>query len=491
MNKRLDFITILLGRGLQGVTLIVSIRLMTTLLSTEEAGRYYILLGLTAFFALFLVSPVGNYVNRKTHDWYRDGTISKNLAVVWLYLLAVSVVAFLILLAIRSLAGVGTDVTLIWLIVLVIGSILFNTANVTVITIINMLGNRIWFIAFSILTLWLGLGLSSLFVIKFGARAEYWLAGLIVGQLLIFLPSYWYLIRRLSHLENEPGFSSPCISRVNAMSSPFHFAWPLAITAGLSWVQTQSYRFVLGYVGGLESLGLFAVGFGIATAIMAAFYDIFSLYYYPIFYKQISTADSEGKRLAWNESAVYLFPAAILMAAFIIALGPYLAKLLVAAHFLGAEHFIIWGALSQLAFILGAGFQMLAQAEMRTTWLIRPSITGAVVAVIGVLGLAQWNPQLGSGIALTVAGFAMVLHLALKLHKEVPFSLPWRRIFISIVLSVPLLVVFLVYVNPLIGRPTYVQSITVLAIAGSYLLVVQYLMATRWLKGVAIRRGIS
>ncbi len=270
-----------------------------------------------------------------------------------------------------------------------------------------------------------------------------------------------------------------------------HFAWPLAITSGLGWVQGQSYRFVLGHFGGLGALGLFAVGYGIAAAIMGAFYDIFILYYYPIFYKEISTADSEGKRLSWNKFAAYLFPAAILMAAFIIACAPYLAKLLVAAEFLDGGRFILWGALAQLAFVVGGNFQLIAHAEMKTTWLIPAGITGAIVAMGGVLALAQWDPQVGTGIALTIAGFAMAAHLAIRLHKKVAFNLPWRRIFISLAFSAPLLVSLLVYANPIIGQPSYIQSIVVLVIAGSYLAATQYLMLTRWLDSVKTKSGAS
>ena len=487
MNERRDFAVIMLGRGLQAVALFAAIRLMTHVLSTEEVGRYYILLSLTSFFALFLVGPMGSYVTRKTHDWHRSGTMKRNLYLYWFYLLGVAAFAFLVLLLVKSLVGVGIKVAWFWLMVVVAGSLLFNSANLMVTGTLNLLGSRIAFVVFTLLTLWVGVGLSVFFVHNLSAQAEYWLAGLILSQFVIFLPAYRFLTRkRLNRPRSEPKPSSLVIPELSTLLSPIQFAWPLAIVAGLGWVQIQSYRFVISHFGGLESLGLFAVGFGIATAIMTAFYGIFSLYYYPLFYKEISTADSEGKRLSWNKFAGYLFPAAIVMAAFTIACAPYLARLMVATEFLDCDRFVLWGALSQLAFVIGIGFQMIAHAKMKTTWLIRPGLTGAVIALGGVLGLAQWDPQLGTGIALAIAGFAMVVHLAMRLHKEMAFSLPWRRMLISLAFSAPLLIA-LVGINLRTGQPTYAQSIGILVIAGSYLMAVQYLMATRWLDSVTIR----
>ncbi len=228
-------------------------------------------------------------------------------------------------------------------------------------------------------------------------------------------------------------------------------------------------------------MGLFAVGYGIAASITAAFESVFDQYYFPIFYKEISTADLEGRRVSWNRFAAYLFPGTLLMAAFIIACAPYLVKLLVAQQFHEAQRFILWGGLAELARVLARGFSMMAHAEMKTTWLIPAGTTGAIVALGAGLTLAQWGPQTGIGIALTIAGFAMAVHLALRLHKEVAFNLPWRRIFISLALSTPLLVGLLMYVNPLIVQPSYTQSVVVLVVAGSYLVVAQYLMVTRWL----------
>ena len=514
MNERRDLITIMFGRGAQIVTSLVSIRLLTSLLSTEEVGRVFILGSLTSFFALLLINPIGMYINRKTHDWYRNKTMQRNLSLFWLYLLVVVLFTSFVLLLFKSTVGVGIEIAWFWVLMVVIGRLLFNTANVTLTTILNMLGYRIWFVAFTLLTIWVGLGLTFLFITTRSATAEYWILGLILGQAVISFMSYWYLIRhclkdplrvygRLSSSwaaksifqinprlpnspKNMPQSESLIVLRGNMISTVFHFAWPLAITAGLWWVHTQSYRFVLGHLGGLGALGLFVVGYGIAAKIMVAFESIFTQYYHPIFYKEISTADAEGKRISWNKFAAYLFPGALLVVMFIIACAPFLTKILVAAEFQDSARFILWGALAEFARVLGSGFSMIAHAQMKTTWLIPPAITGATSALGGVLLLAQWDSQTGTGIALVIAGFAAALHLAYKLHKKVAFSLPWRRIFISIALSAPLVVGLLAF-NALNNHSSYIQSFIALAVAGVYLLIAQYMIATHWLGSTEIK----
>jgi len=129
-KERRDLITILLGQGLQAVTGLVAIRLLTSLLPPEEAGRYYILLSLAAFFALFLISPIGNYINRKTHEWHRSGTIQNNLHLFWLYLLGVALFAFFVLLSLESTVGLGIDITWLWLLAFISFLILFSICRV-------------------------------------------------------------------------------------------------------------------------------------------------------------------------------------------------------------------------------------------------------------------------------------------------------------------------------------------------------------------------
>ncbi|MBN2239557.1 MAG: oligosaccharide flippase family protein [Dehalococcoidales bacterium] len=491
LKNRRDLSTIIIGRGLQALTLFVGLRLMTHVLAPAEIGRYYILISLTSFFALFLVGPMGSYITRKTNDWYNNSTLLNNLVTYFLYLLIVAFFAFIILLLIDTFIGFSIETTWYWLLIVITGSLLFNSANLIVTGTLNLLGNRLWFIIFSLLTLWIGLIFSFLLTLTISDQAEYWLTGIIIGQFAIFVVSWFYLKRKYDKSVSKPKIKKNVIPDIKSFSNAFHFTWPLSIVAGLSWLQTDSYRFILESSSGLEVLGLFAVGYGIATSIMSAFHDVMSLYLYPIFYREITSADLEGKKQAWNKLASFFIPAIVLMTSFIISCAPYLTKLMADANLQGSGQYVLWGALVQALFFTITCFRLIAHAGMKTTWLILPGITGAVAVLGGIFILKNWDPIIGTGISLLFGSILMVIHLAIRLHKEIAFSLPWKRILIATLLSIPLLtILFLPQVNISFEQPTYIQAIGVLVVGGGYLLLCQYFVGTRWLPSRKTEDGI-
>src|SRR5574340_542388 len=64
---------ILFGRAAQFLLALAMMRVATTLLSPEEMGRMSLVTTTTAFFALFLINPVGMFINRRLHAWQSSG----------------------------------------------------------------------------------------------------------------------------------------------------------------------------------------------------------------------------------------------------------------------------------------------------------------------------------------------------------------------------------------------------------------------------------
>ena len=60
-----------------------------------------------------------------------------------------------------------------------------------------------------------------------------------------------------------------------------------------------------------------------------------------------------------------------------------------------------------------------------------------------------------------------------------PIQMPWRRIFYSLILGIPLGVVFVVRDSTLFAL-TIFQSLVILCISGLYLLFAQYILARKW-----------
>ena len=84
----------------------------------------------------------------------------------------------------------------------------FNTCNTTYIPSLNLMGYPRGFIVLTIATLLLGLSLSLILTHICGARAEYWLLGLLPGQLVVGLVARYVFFRmvqpRFQPVTREP-----------------------------------------------------------------------------------------------------------------------------------------------------------------------------------------------------------------------------------------------------------------------------------------------
>ena len=63
------------GRVISVVLLLLTMKVLTTLLPPNEVGRVYLVTSLIAFFSAVFVGPAGMYMNRHLHVWNDDGTV--------------------------------------------------------------------------------------------------------------------------------------------------------------------------------------------------------------------------------------------------------------------------------------------------------------------------------------------------------------------------------------------------------------------------------
>jgi hypothetical protein len=136
-------------------------RLATTYLPPNEIGRLSLI---TAFFPLFLVNPVGMFINRRFHAWEKLGRTRFYLKLYWLYLLAISALIACVLVAPNNAHQFDFQISTNWLLVLICGSVLFNTVNQTSIPSLTLIDLRGPFIFLTLVTIAVGLGISFLLV---------------------------------------------------------------------------------------------------------------------------------------------------------------------------------------------------------------------------------------------------------------------------------------------------------------------------------------
>lgn len=428
---------IFFGRAIQFLLALVIMRAVTTILPPSEVGRMSLFMSATAFFALFLVNPVGVFINRRLHSWESQGVVKRYLDYYWSYLLFVSVLSSISLIVLNNMRFIGLQTNTAWLWLLVGGSLLFNTINQTVIPSLNLLGFRGWFIGLSLGTLVTGFLVAVSLVLNYQPRAEYWLLGLLIGQAVFAGVGIKVLFFKMA---NHQSVKSGEETREN-IGALYAFAWPVSIAVGLNWVQTQSYRFGMDGTMGLHELGLFVAGYGISAGLIAGFESVLTTYFQPIFYKRVSTENSEDQIQAWASYASAIFPALLLLMVFIVIMAPELTRAFLGESYQSSAKYVLWGALSEAMRVIAGVYSMAAHARMKTRLLLIPNLTGAL-ASLGLLALLKpWLGMTGVGAALAGSGLAMLIVLHFTIQSELKLQFPLIRLLQAAVMGGGLMVV--------------------------------------------------
>lgn len=410
-------------------------RLATGYLPPEEMGRLSLITAATAFFALFLVNPVGMFINRRFHAWDALGHAKYYLKLHWLYLLVVSLVAAASLAALNRIHAFGFQFNTAWLLVLVCGSLLFNTVNQTAIPSLNLLEFRGRFVALTLATIASGLFSSLLLVRAFEPIAEYWLLGLLIGQVVFAVIGVKLFFDKL-----QPEIPVQAPSSVH-LKLLFHFAWPVAISVGFNWLQTQGYRFFVADSLGLAALGLFVAGYGISAGLMAAFESVLATYFQPKFYKRVSNNDRAEQSLAWNRYAGAILPSLMLVTFLLAGLAPELTRFMVGPAYQSASQFVVWGVLAEGARVLAGVYSMSAHAKMKTRLLLLPNFLGAVICIALIWALAPAMGAHGVGLARSLAGLGMVVAMHYLMIAALEMQLPYRLLLKGTVMGATLFLI--------------------------------------------------
>lgn len=428
-------ILIIFGRAAQFILLLLVMRVATTYLPPAEMGRLSLITAATAFFALFLVNPVGMFINRRFHAWDALGRAKYYLKLHWIYLVVISAVAAVSLGLLNKIHAFGFQFNTAWLLMLVCGSLLFNTVNQTAIPSLNLLELRGRFITLTLATIGVGLASAFLLVRAFEPTAEYWLLGLLIGQAVFAVLGVKLFFDKL---QPENPVQMPSRAHLELL---FHFAWPVAISVGFNWLQTQGYRFFVADSLGLAALGLFVAGYGISAGLMAAFESVLTTYFQPQFYKRVSNNNMADQSLAWNKYAGAILPSLILVTFLLVALAPELTRFMVGPAYQSASQFVVWGVLAEGARVVAGVYSMSAHAKMKTRLLLLPNLLGAVICIALIWALAPKLGAHGVGLARALAGIGMVVAMHYMMIVVLEMKLPYRLLLNGTVMGLALLLI--------------------------------------------------
>ncbi len=435
--ERFRTVGIVAGRVALMASAIIAVRIYTEFLSPLEVGRMNLILSIYQWFSVLFVSPVGLFVLRQSNTWHVEGVFRWNLRRMSAYFSLVACLAAAVVVVVQKTVGFGVGVSAPWLAWLVGGQLLFVVLAGTNASLLNNLGRSWWFVGLGNIGAWLGLAVATFLCLRYAGRAEYWLTGLLAGQVVACAASVLILGRvytkRSGHITSARSATPFALGPVWAFASPI-----VPITLAY-WCQTDGFRFVLQRQVGTSELGLFLVAFTLGgTPVLAVerlLIDLLS----PAFYRQIASKDLATMKAAWEEYARRLLPAMAICVAFAASSGILLAQVLVSERYQAVGVYAVYGALFRGCFVAAGVFLMWTHAIERTASPLAPYVVGAVMALVGVAVLSPLSVMHGPGVALVVSAASTLGLLAHRMRTRYALVLPWRRLLLATIASCPLI----------------------------------------------------
>jgi len=465
-KQKKDIITLVGGKVLQVIIALVSIKIVTEVLSTQEVGNYYLLLSILMLFNFTFLNPLGQYYGRHLISWHH----SKNLLNATNVLIALRVIAICISLLFADMIFEYFEYSkyfnLSEFLFFIFFALIAGTHGV-LISVVNTLGYRVRFIKYLVATLLIGLVLSILIINIFNKSGMAWLYGITVSQLISTIFIYRYLVQ-----DNYFSFNKvKSILNKRYIKKVSYFIIPITITLFLQWGQNISYRFIIEVKYSIEILAFIAVGLSVSGAIFSAVEGLATQYFNPIYLRQITDVTKEERTKAWNELASYMFPIYILLTIFVISLAPYLVKILVAEKFYDAYIYVIFGALIEFFRVITNIVYMVSQSEIKTNTTIIPYTIGFFMTVI-ILYMIDFSNNLWCipfVIALAYSSIFLMLFFSMK--KLLPIHIDLISIVKALMLSVPFGLVYFLDTNY-----SLIMILSIVSVAGLYFLASLYVL---------------
>ncbi|MDN5130740.1 lipopolysaccharide biosynthesis protein [Aliarcobacter butzleri] len=474
INKEL--LILIIGRVLQIIIALLSIKIATKYLEPIEMGNYYLIMSIVGLYGFFLINPVGQYINRNTHRWYEEKKIMNVFFVFNFYIVLMSFISFIFTYLLYKV-GIGNSIEMFYFILFVSLYIFFNTWNQTIIPMINLLENRVSFILFTIGTQIIGLLLSIYFINYFDFKGIFWILGQVFGFGLFAIFALLYFIRKI---QNDFNISNSFrMIKYDNIKSVLKFSLPLSFGVLFLWMQTQSYGIIIEKYISAEFLGYFGVGIALAFAISSAFETVVMQYLYPMMYKNMK--DESKFKNTINDILNLIVPIYFLLALFVSFLSFYFIKILVDAKYYDTYIYTIFGIWIAFFRMSSNMIANIAHAKIDTKKLIFPYAVGGILSVVGVLIVTQFeNYKTLASIALLFASFIGFITMYFKMNKLVKINLEIKIFLMIFLYSLPLLIS--IYFYEYSYQLKY--SLIILTVYGIYFLFVMYMIIKK--RGVLV-----
>lgn len=447
---------------------------MTHWLSIEQFGQLGLITALAGFFGLFLVNPVGQHINRHTHEWHKNGMLPNVFYQYNYYLCFISTIAFItgFIWPLSNNHGISVDVLFsmagalglaVWL----------GTWNTTLIPMLNMLENRNIAVTLSLFTALVSLS-ASVFFVQFQPNAISWFYGQLLGLAVGSIAAYFFIFKKI--------YRGIITQRFFFISKKeiYHYCLPLAVATGLMWCLFSGHRFIIGYLYGERTLGLMVLGFGVAAQYWNIVENITTQIVHPKFYFRLAGKQLADKHIAFNQMLNIVIPTYIVLAWVGISSAPHILSILSNAKYEDSIKYCIVAMVGEMSRVITNTFNQVAQIEKNTITMIQPYLIAIFFLVLGFIVIFRLNLSVYiASFTICSAIFVAMLFAVRVASRQVKICPEYRIWALSFILG---LIAFIF--STIISIDTIFMHVVVLIFYGMVALLVLYFIV---FKGTAYK----
>ncbi|MGJ0298311.1 hypothetical protein NG744_05050 [Aliarcobacter cryaerophilus] len=435
INK--DFLVITIGKFLQILILLFTIKLSTYYLSPNEMGKFYIIVTFSSLLMLSLFNPIGMYVHRNLNMWKENKIIFNKILFFVLIVLVLATLSSLIIYFYYIYIGINIEFSAKEFSIIVFIYSFFVFFSQFIAYVFNMLHFRLIFTILTISISLFSLFFGYLFIKLFGSNAENWLLGTVVSNMIFMIMGFFILKNRLNEKFNGFFYSFKKIKK-EKIKSILVFVLPLSVATLFMWLQNSGYRILIEQNIGLEFLGFLGVGLAISGQIASTIESIVMQYFHPIYYKQITNATIQERKKAIEIFINKALPIYFMLAIFLTFLAKYVVEILVDEKYYGVYVFTTFGIWIEFFRMSSNLFGNISQSEMNTKKFMTPYIIGSLVTVFLVyFSSLKVDYEFYLPIALLIGGLFTMIVMYISMKKLIDFKIDFRLIFFSFLVSLP------------------------------------------------------
>ena len=456
-----NIVTLTIGRALQALLAIATLRMLTEFLPQDQIGKQYLINSVILWFSMVLINPVGMFVNRHLHEWKSNKQLFyyiKQLNLYFFIVAAISIPLIFTLNYFNLVANISADFYIYAYFFLYI---LLSTWFQTLTSLFNLFDEQKIFISLNIASQFLGLVFAFFYIHYFSINALSWLFGLLTGQSISLMIGCYFYFKKF-HFEQK---STPVVNTFFNKTALL-FCYPVAITTLFMWLNTQGYRLIVQHHLGLETLASLGVGFGLAASVSSVVESITTQFYYPKYYQSLANSDLEKRADNWiklwqNCLSVYL-PFCFLT----ISAAAFLVKVLTAQKFHHVIELVVVGAFVELFRQLSNVSYLVAHGEKKTDKTILPYAIGAMSIFILFYAFDKFSSLNEStvGYSLLLSGFFVCMFNLLTVNKLIQKSVNIVFLLKVVVISMPMLLGYFLS----IGNDSKIHLFLINCISGLY-----------------------